>query len=104
MTNIEKSGFPDVVQVAPKTTKVLYENDKIRVVEERFRKGQKVPMHSHPPHFGYAVSRLKFRLTFPDGKTATMNMKTGDVGFSEEINTHSVENFLPGIMLLVEVK
>jgi aspartyl/asparaginyl beta-hydroxylase (cupin superfamily) len=104
MVKIEKSGFPDAVQVAPKTTKVLYENDKIRVLEERFRKGQKVPMHSHPPHFAYAVTRLKFRLTGPDGKTAMVNMKKGDVGFSEEIDTHKVENFLPGVILVVEVK
>jgi hypothetical protein len=104
MTKIEKSGFPDAVQAAPKTTKVLYENDKIRVVEERFKKGQRVPMHSHSPHFAYAVTRLKFRLTFPDGKTAMVNMKKGDVGFSEETNTHAVENFLPGIILVVEIK
>jgi aspartyl/asparaginyl beta-hydroxylase (cupin superfamily) len=104
MKKIEKSGFPDAVQAAPKTTKVLYENDKIRVIEERFRKGQRVPMHSHLPHFAYAVTRLKFRLTFPDGKTAMVNMKKGDVGFSEEIDTHAVENYLPGIILVVETK
>jgi oxalate decarboxylase/phosphoglucose isomerase-like protein (cupin superfamily) len=104
MTKMEKSGFPDAVQAAPKTTKVLYENDKIRVLEERFTKGQRVPMHSHPPHFAYAVTRMKFRLTFPDGKAAMVNMKKGDVGFSEEIDTHAVENYLPGIILVVETK
>jgi len=104
MAKIESSEFPDAVQAAPKTTKVLYENDKIRVLEERFRKGQKVPMHSHPPHFAYAVTRMKFRLTGPDGKTNLVNMKKGDWGSSEEIDTHAVENHLPGIILVVEIK
>jgi aspartyl/asparaginyl beta-hydroxylase (cupin superfamily) len=104
MVNVEKSGFPDAVKAAPKTTKVLYENDKIRVIEERFRKGQKVPMHSHPPHFAYAVTRMKFKLSYPNGKTIPVSMKKGDWGSNEEVDTHSVENQIPGIILVVEIK
>lgn len=96
--------FPDVVQVAPKTTKVLFENDKIRVLEERFRKGQKVAMHSHPPHFAYAVTRMKFKLILPDGKTTMVKMKKGDWGSSKEIDSHAVENYLTGVLLVVELK
>ena len=61
-------------------------------------------MHSHPPHFAYAVTRMKFKLTGPDGKTAMVNMKKGDWGSSDEIDTHAVENYLPGIILVVEIK
>jgi hypothetical protein len=78
MAKIERNEMPDAVQAAPKTTKVLFENDKIRVLEERFKKGQKVAMHSHPPHFGYAVTRMKFKLTGLDGKTALVKMKKGE--------------------------
>jgi quercetin dioxygenase-like cupin family protein len=78
------------VQATPKTTKVLYENDEIRVLEERFRKGQKVPMHSHPPHFGYAVTGMKYKLTGPDGKTTLVKLKKGDWGSSDEIDVHAV--------------
>lgn len=99
-----KATYPDAVQVAPKTTKVLFENERIRVLEERFRKGQKVAMHSHPPHFAYAVTEMKFKLTGPDGKTATVKMKKGDWGSSDEIDTHAVENFVPGVILVVEIK
>jgi hypothetical protein len=104
MSRIEKSKFPDAVQAAPKTTKVLYENDKIRVIEETFRKGQKVPMHSHPPHFGYEVTRMRYKLTGPDGKTALVKLKKGDWGSSEEVDTHAVENYLTGVILVVEIK
>jgi hypothetical protein len=96
--------YPDAVQVAPKTTKVLFENNRIRVLEERFRKGQKVAMHSHPPHFAYAVTRMKFKLTGPDGKSTVVKMKQGDTGSSDKIDTHAVENYLPGVILIVEIK
>jgi hypothetical protein len=95
---------PDVLHVAPKTTKVLFENDKIRVIEERFKKGQKVPMHSHPPHFAYAVTKMKFKLTFPDGRSNIVKMEKGDCGSSDEVDTHAVENYLQGVMLVVEIK
>lgn len=103
MPTIEKSEFPDAVQVAPKTTKVLYENDRFRVIEERFRKGQKVPMHSHPPHFAFAVTRVKFRLTGPDGTTSFVKMNRGDSS-SGDAESHAVESYLPGIILIVEMK
>jgi hypothetical protein len=96
--------YPDAVQVAPKTTKVLFENDKIRVLEERFKKGQKVAMHSHPPLFGYAVTRMRYKLTGPDGKTATVKLKKGDWANSDEPQTHAVENYLTGVLLIVEMK
>jgi aspartyl/asparaginyl beta-hydroxylase (cupin superfamily) len=101
---VEKDRFPDAVQVAPRTTKVLFENDKFRVLEERFRKGQKVAMHSHPPYFAYAVTRMRYKLTVPDGTTAMVKLKRGDWGSSESIATHAVENYLPGIILVVETK
>jgi len=104
MAKIALGKFPDAVQVAPETTKVIFENDKIRVLEERFRKGQKVAMHSHSPYFAYAVTKMKYRLVTPDGRATTVELKRGDWGHSERIVTHAVENYLPGIMLVVETK
>ena len=96
--------FPDVAQVAPTTTKVLFENDKIRVLEESFRKGQKVAMHSHPPHFAYALTRIKFKSTLPDSKTAIVKMKKGEGSSSKEAGSHAVESYLAGAILVVELK
>jgi len=75
MSRAGKRKFPDAVKVAPKTTKVVFENDKIRVLEERFMKGQKVAMHSHPPYFAYAVTRMKYKIIGPDGKGTIVKMK-----------------------------
>jgi quercetin dioxygenase-like cupin family protein len=40
----------DLVKVAPKICKVLLENDRVRVLEIRFKPGGKLPMHSHPAY------------------------------------------------------
>ena len=104
MSRAGKRKFPDAVKVAPKTTKVVFENDKIRVLEERFMKGQKVAMHSHPPYFAYAVTRMKYKIIGPDGKGTMVKLKRGDWGYSDKITTHAVENYIPGIILVVESK
>ena len=94
---------PDVVQVAPKSTKVLFENDKIRVLEMKFKKGQKLAMHSHPANFVYAVTSLKFKSVSETGKTNVVKMKKGESS-SSEASTHSIESHIPGVLLQVELK
>lgn len=94
---------PDVLQVAPKSTKVLFENDKIRVLEMKFKKGQKLAMHSHPANFVYAVTSLKFKSISQDGKAKIVKMKKGESSSSEP-STHAVENHIPGVLLHIELK
>ncbi len=93
----------DVVQVAPKSTKVLFENEKIRVLEMRFKKGQKLAMHSHPQNFVYAVTAMRFKSISEDGKSNTVRMKKGESSYSEG-STHAIESQTPGVLLQVEVK
>ncbi len=94
---------PDVLQVAPKAHKVLYENDKIRILEGRFRKGQKLATHSHPQNFVYAVTPMKLTSTSPDGKTRIVKMKKGECSFNEAMS-HAVESLVGGVFLQIELK
>ena len=94
---------PDVVQVAPKSAKVLYENEKVRVLELKFRKGQKLAMHSHPANFIYALTAARFKSTSTDGKTSVVRVKKGESSWSEA-SSHSVENLIPGTLLQIEFK
>ena len=94
---------PDVVQVAPKSTKVLFENDKIRVLEMKFKKGQKLAMHSHPANFVYAVTPLKFKSISESGEANIVKMKKGESSSSEG-STHAIENHTPGVLLQIELK
>lgn len=83
----------DVMKVAggPETHKVLLDNAQVRVFDIRFQPGQKVAMHSHPANVVYYVTDAKFKVTFPDGKTAVREFKAGTAVWNEPV-THAVEN------------
>jgi len=81
----------DPAKVSPGTTKVLLENDRVRVLDVRVKPGGKVPMHSHPAYVVYFLSDGKTRFTYPDGKTEEREGKAGAAAWSEAV-THAAEN------------
>ncbi|MBI3859509.1 MAG: cytoplasmic protein [Thaumarchaeota archaeon] len=93
----------DVVKVAPKIVKVVLENDRVRVLEMNFNKGDKLAMHTHPANFVYAVTPQKYKSTTPDGRERIVELKKGEV-YSSGAVTHSVEFQIPGVLLQTEFK
>ena len=95
----------DPLPLYPENYKVIVENDRVRVMDFKLRKGAKETAHSHPAHVVYVLTGFKIRFTFPDGKTAIRETKTGDVLFSEAV-THASENIgnTDAHGLLVELK
>lgn len=98
----------DAALVQPRAYRVAFENDKLRVLEYNSRPGLAVcgdGMHSHPGHLTIALSAVKVRLKFPDGKTAVGEAKLGDMAW-HEAGTHEAENiFGKDIrLLLIELK
>ncbi len=82
----------DPVKVAPHIYRVLFENDRVRVLDVRMQPGAKSPMHSHPAVVAYLLAGGKLRVTtYPDGKTTVLESKAGSVLWLEP-QTHSVEN------------
>jgi quinol monooxygenase YgiN/quercetin dioxygenase-like cupin family protein len=81
----------DPLQLYPDNYQVLMENDRVRVLDFKLRKGDKENFHSHPAHVAYILTGFKIRFRFPDGKTALRETKSGDVLFSEAV-THASEN------------
>ena len=83
-----------ILKVAPKSAKVVFENDAVRVIEITMKKGQKVPMHSHNKGLSYSLNSGKIRSTGKDGKSRVFKVKRGDVGWSAKdgLETHAVEN------------
>ncbi len=81
----------DPVKVSPDTTKVLLENDRVRVLEFRVKSGEKVPMHSHPACVVYFLNDSKVKFTYPDGKTEEREGKAGEARWREPV-THAAEN------------
>lgn len=83
-----------ILKVAPKSAKVVFENDTVRVVLVTMRKGEKIPMHSHNKGFSYSLNAGKIRSTRPDGKSGMIKVKNGDSSWSDKDGeeTHAVEN------------
>ena len=94
-----------ILMVAPKSAKVVFENDLIRVIEVVMRKGQTVPMHSHCKGLSYSLNKGKIRSTDENGKSMVFGVREGELSWSDEGETHAVEN-LGGVLreLSVEFK
>ncbi|MFA5927652.1 MAG: hypothetical protein WCT32_05850 [Patescibacteria group bacterium] len=83
--------YPDVMEVAKGTYKILLENDMVRVSDMRLPAGEKLEMHTHPTTVVYVVNDIKNRWTMPDGSTNDIEQKAGDAMYSEPFS-HAVEN------------
>ena len=81
----------DPVKIAPKVYKVIFNNDRVRVVDVRLKPGLKSAMHSHPDYLVYAFSSSKVRFTMADGKTADVSLKAGECQW-RKAEKHAVEN------------
>lgn len=92
-----------IIEVAPKSAKVVFENDVVRVIEITMKKRQEISMHSHNKGLMYSLNKGKIRVTPEGGKPKTSKLKKGDVSWGAE--SHSVEN-LGGKLreLYVEIK
>jgi hypothetical protein len=84
----------DPARTNTRSYKVVFENNRIRVLEYASRPGLGIcgrGKHWHPPHLNVLLTDAKAKITLPDGKTFVGQNKAGDV-FWEEAVTHTVEN------------
>src|SRR5712692_1789804 len=81
----------DVVQLAPDQVKVVFENDRVRVLHFNSPGHSKLPMHSHPAYVTVGFTTDHSKYTFPDGKTSDERTKADDVTYSKGV-THAWEN------------
>jgi hypothetical protein len=95
----------DVVQLAPDYVKVVFENDRVRVLRFNEPAHTKLPMHSHPAYVTVGFTTDHSKYTFPDGKTSDARAKAGDVTYSKAL-THTSENLsdTTSEAILVELK
>ena len=95
----------DPAVVNPRTVKVKFENDRVRVLEAELPAGVKEQMHSHPAYIIYVLAGGRVRNYTEDGKTTESELKTGDVLYREPL-THAAENIGTTTMhfILVELK
>ena len=84
--------------------RVLKENDRIRVYEYTAKKGDKVPMHTHPTHVVYLLDAGKTQFTLADGsKPEPGPVKDGDAFINPPV-AHSQEHLEDVRGIVIEVK
>ncbi len=84
----------DPTATSPRSYKVVFENDRVRVLEYLSRPGLGIcgqGRHSHPDHLTVLLTDSRARVTRPDGSTFVAPGKAGDV-FWEPGGTHTTEN------------
>ena len=96
-----------ILKVAPKSAKLIFENDVVRVIEITMRKNQSLPMHSHKKGLSYSLNAGRIKSTNAAGKSGLIDVKKGDVSWTgaDGVETHAVDN-LGGVLreLVVEFK
>src|SRR5260370_17772801 len=95
----------DVVQLAPNQVKVVFENDRVRVLHFTEPGHSKLPMHSHPAYVTVGFTNDHSKYTFPDGKTSDERTKADDVTYSKGL-THAYETLSGTVSesIMVELK
>jgi hypothetical protein len=89
----------------PPITKVVLENDKVRVLESAFKPGDVSPSRVRNPRASYVVKGGTLERTYPDGRKTIVERKTGTAEWDER-DTYSVKNVGKTTVVLVgtEVK
>jgi mannose-6-phosphate isomerase-like protein (cupin superfamily) len=88
------------------TSKVVLENARVRVKEAVFYPGDKAPgMHTHElPHVGVIIEGGTLVFKSPDGKSETMNLTAGGVGYRDANVTHEPINTGTKPVKVIEVE
>ena len=84
----------DPVAVSPKSYRVMFENEKVRVLEYSNRPGLGPcgrGRHYHPAHLDVFLTPFTGKMTHEDGKVTTGTAKSGQVAWFEA-EWHEVEN------------
>lgn len=81
-----------ILKVAPRTARIVFENEVVRVIEITMKKDQKLPMHSHNKGLSYSLNDGRIRSTDESGNQRAFDVKEGEVSWSDQGESHAVEN------------
>lgn len=84
--------LPDPVAAYPDNYTVLFEDERVRVLDFKLAKGASEEFHRHPPNVAVFLGEFKIRFQLPDGKMAVRDAHPGDVAYSDQPVIHSPTN------------
>ncbi|MGD6851818.1 MAG: cupin domain-containing protein [Candidatus Bathyarchaeia archaeon] len=99
------SQVSDPLKTSGNEYKLIFENDRARLMRATFKPGDRAPMHNHPDHIAYMLSGGKIKMTDSTGKTNVMELKTGEADFLPA-QSHEAQNIGDTTvdMLVIEFK
>lgn len=80
----------DAVEIDPAHHHVVLDNPRVRAYEVLADRGDKSPMHTHPPVLIVSLGTARLRMTGPDGKAAILDLHPAQVLWLENVE-HSWE-------------
>lgn len=104
-TTIACGRMPDPTRTDPDKYKVIFENERVRILEYRDEPGQSTKPHEHPDSVMYTLSSFERRLVAENGQARDVRLDAGEVRWLDA-QTHSGENIgrTPTHVLFVELK
>ena len=95
----------DAVSVAPDIYEVLFENNRVRVLNVTGAPGSVSQMHDHPDSVIHVLSDATIIVTTQAGESRQVDVKRGETFWTDE-GTHSVEvvGTRPVCLIRIELK
>jgi len=105
LTGIDTTEI-DFVQSSPDQTKILLENEYVRVIEYSLKPGEKDITHTHPPKTSYVISGGTLRIYPENEKPFDAVEVAGATEWADKRGKHYVENIgkTTVTILLTEIK
>lgn len=97
--------MPDPTVTDPEKYKIVFENERVRVLEYRDEPGEKTSPHEHPDSIMYTLGSFERRLIGGEGESRDVTLASGEVRWLDA-QTHSGHNTgdTPTHVLFVELK
>ena len=90
-TQPEAATALDPLEVSPDVYSVLFENERVRLLDVRLKPGGVSPLHSHPAFIAYNLTDAKVRVTLANGESREVDLRAGEADWNEG-ETHAAEN------------
>lgn len=89
-TSVEPIADP--VAAYPDNYRVLFEDERVRVLDFRLRRGDTEEFHRHPPNVAVFLSDIRIRFRTPDGRDTLREARRGEVAYNAAPVVHSPVN------------
>jgi hypothetical protein len=105
LLTVGEVGAQDPVKTDSDNYKIVFENERVRILEYRDRPGDATTMHAHPDMVVISRSAFRRRLTLPGGKSAVREFKPGEAMWTDA-QSHIGENIgeTDTDVLIIELK